>query len=117
MQLVRALVSANRLVTLTGPGGAGKTRLARRSATESIEEFPDGVYFVDLAPLGEADLVKGAVATALGRLEAAFEAIDAEARPALEADLYALLEKFNVAEDGTLVVPSEYLEVVITKNA
>jgi ubiquinone/menaquinone biosynthesis C-methylase UbiE len=47
----------------------------------------------------------------------AFEAIDAEARPALEADLYALLEKFNVAEDGTLVVPSEYLEVVITKNA
>ena len=47
----------------------------------------------------------------------AFEAIDAEARPALEADLYALLDKFNVAEDGTLVVPSEYLEVIITKSA
>ena len=46
----------------------------------------------------------------------AFAAIDPEAREALEADLYALLDKFNVAEDGTLVVPSEYLEVVITKK-
>jgi hypothetical protein len=45
----------------------------------------------------------------------AFAAIDPEAREALEADLSALLDKFNVAEDGTLVVPSEYLEVVITK--
>ena len=39
-----------------------------------------------------------------------------EARKALEADLRALLDKFNVAEDGTLVLPSEYLEVVITKK-
>ena len=46
----------------------------------------------------------------------AFAAIDPEAREALEADLYALLDKFNVAKDGTLVVPSEYLEVVITKK-
>jgi hypothetical protein len=44
----------------------------------------------------------------------AFAAIDPEARKALEADLYALLDKFNVAEDCMLVVPSEYLEVVIT---
>jgi hypothetical protein len=47
----------------------------------------------------------------------AFAAIDPKAREALEADLYALLDKFNVAEDGTLVVPSEYLEVVITKRS
>ncbi len=46
-----------------------------------------------------------------------FTAIDAEARQALEADLYALLDKFNVAKDGTLVVPSEYLEVVVTKRS
>ena len=49
-----------------------------------------------------------------GPVVKAFAAIDPEAREALEADLYALLDKFNVAEDGTLVVPSEYLEVVIT---
>jgi len=44
----------------------------------------------------------------------AFAAIDPPARTALEADLYALLGEFNIAKDGTLVAPSEYLEVVIT---
>jgi hypothetical protein len=50
-----------------------------------------------------------------GPMVKAFAAIDPKA--ALEAALYALLDKFNVAEDGTLVVPSEYLEVVITKRS
>jgi len=45
-----------------------------------------------------------------------FAAIDPKAREALEADLNALIGKFNVAKDGTLVIPSEYLEVVITKR-
>ena len=53
--------------------------------------------------------------TYYGPMVKAFAAIDPQAREALEADLYALLAEFNVAEDGTLVVPSEYLEVVITK--
>ena len=52
-----------------------------------------------------------------GPVVKAFAAIDPEAREALEADIYALLDKFNVAEDGTLVVPSEYLEVVVTKRS
>jgi ubiquinone/menaquinone biosynthesis C-methylase UbiE len=52
-----------------------------------------------------------------GALLKAFEEIDdPQARAALEADLYALLTDFNIAMDGTLVVPSEYLEVVITKR-
>jgi ubiquinone/menaquinone biosynthesis C-methylase UbiE len=55
--------------------------------------------------------------TYYGPVVKAFAAIDPQAREALQADLYALLEKFNVAEDGTLVVPSEYLEVVITKRS
>ena len=46
-----------------------------------------------------------------------FAALDPEAREALEADLYALIDRFNVARDGTLVVPSEYLEAVITKRS
>jgi hypothetical protein len=46
----------------------------------------------------------------------AFAAIDPKAREALEVDLNALLGEFNVAEDGTLVAPSEYLEIVITKK-
>jgi ubiquinone/menaquinone biosynthesis C-methylase UbiE len=47
----------------------------------------------------------------------AFAALDPEARQALEKDLHALLEKFNVAKDGTLVAPSAYLEVVITRTS
>jgi SAM-dependent methyltransferase len=51
-----------------------------------------------------------------GPMVKAFAAIDLQARDALEADLFDLLGKFNVAGDGTLVLPSEYLEVVITKK-
>jgi ubiquinone/menaquinone biosynthesis C-methylase UbiE len=51
-----------------------------------------------------------------GPVVKAFAAIDPEAREALERDLHVLARKFNVAEDGTLVVPSDYLEVVITKK-
>jgi len=54
--------------------------------------------------------------TYYGPVLKAFAAITADARQALENDLYALLEEFNIAEDGTLVVPSEYLEVVITRK-
>ena len=51
-----------------------------------------------------------------GPVVKAFEALDDTAGAALEADINMLLEKFNVAKDGTLVIPSEYLEVVVTKN-
>src|SRR5262249_4170441 len=47
----------------------------------------------------------------------AFTAVDPPAREALEADLYALIDRFNVAEDGTLVVLGEYLQAVITRGS
>jgi ubiquinone/menaquinone biosynthesis C-methylase UbiE len=52
-----------------------------------------------------------------GPIVKAFAAIDPEGRAALEADIYVLLDEFNVAEDGTLVIPGEYLEVVVTVKA
>jgi predicted ATPase/DNA-binding SARP family transcriptional activator len=55
-----------RLLTLTGIGGTGKTRLALAVAQELTAEYADGSHFVDLAPLAEADLVVGAIARALG---------------------------------------------------
>ena len=55
-----------RLVTVTGPGGIGKSRLAVAAARDSEPSFPDGVVFVDLAPVVDADLVISAVANAMG---------------------------------------------------
>jgi predicted ATPase/DNA-binding CsgD family transcriptional regulator/Tfp pilus assembly protein PilF len=55
-----------RLLTLTGPGGVGKTRLALRAAGEVAGDFPDGVCFVDLAPLGATKLAPATLAQALG---------------------------------------------------
>ena len=55
-----------RLVTLTGPGGIGKTRLATEIAWTIADDFPDGAFFVSLAPLNDPALVPNAVAEALG---------------------------------------------------
>jgi predicted ATPase/DNA-binding CsgD family transcriptional regulator len=60
------LVTANRLVTVTGPGGTGKTRLALRLAEELQPDLPHGTWLCDLAPVAEASLVGDAVAQALG---------------------------------------------------
>ena len=56
----------NRLVTLTGAGGAGKTRLAIQIAAETATEFADGVWYVDLAPITDPDVVQVTAARALG---------------------------------------------------
>ncbi len=55
-----------RLLTLTGPGGTGKTRLAVQAAAEAAESFPDGIWWVPLASLRDADLLISSVAQALG---------------------------------------------------
>jgi predicted ATPase/class 3 adenylate cyclase len=57
------------LVTLTGPGGTGKTRLALQAAAALLDELPDGAFFVDLSPIADPDLVGSAVAEALKVME------------------------------------------------
>ena len=63
---VADLVRARPLVTLSGVGGVGKTRLALAVGAELADEFPDGVWLVELAPVRDADAVPDAIATALG---------------------------------------------------
>ena len=69
-----------RLVTLTGPGGTGKTRLAIEAAASLEEAFPDGLFFVDLSSLSDPALVASRIAQALGveeRVAAAADVLDA----------------------------------------
>src|SRR5205085_1378795 len=55
-----------RLLTLTGPGGTGKTRLGLQAAAEAAERFPDGIFWVPLAPLRDPELVLVTAGQALG---------------------------------------------------
>ena len=66
LRMLLDLVSSNRLVTVTGPGGTGKTRLAVRLGEELVGEFQDGAWLCDLAAVTDPSLVADAVAKTLG---------------------------------------------------
>ncbi len=61
-----ALIRSHRLLTLIGPGGSGKTRLALQLAAEAIEQFPDGVFWVPLQALRDPALVERAIGASVG---------------------------------------------------
>ncbi len=66
IERITELVSSHRLVTVVGPGGVGKTRLAQRVASNLASGFEDGAWFIDLAAIEQAGEVAGAVQSAIG---------------------------------------------------
>ena len=76
LSAIRQLLREHRLVTLTGPGGAGKTRLALEAAAQCSDEFDDGVWWAPLAAVSEPDLVLPTVAQTLGARAPLAEHID-----------------------------------------
>jgi predicted ATPase/serine/threonine protein kinase len=95
-----------RLLTLTGTGGTGKTRLALKAAADLSDAFRAGVYFVDLAPVAEARLVIPAIAKALGVRETPGQELARAVREHLDAmgRVLLLLDNFEQIVDAASAV-------------
>jgi predicted ATPase/DNA-binding winged helix-turn-helix (wHTH) protein len=112
-QFVRDLVSAYRVVTLTGPGGIGKTSLAIKAVRYLLPEFKDGGWIVELASLSDPGLVPSTVASTLGLKLAGEISADAVARAVGGRHLLLLLDNCehvidaaaNLAETLTRLCP------------
>jgi predicted ATPase len=107
---VRNLLADNRLVTLTGAGGAGKTRLAVEIASRIATEFADGVWYVDLAPITHAAVVPVAVARALGLPDQpGRSAVDTVARFIKDRQMVLVLDNCEHLIDATAALTAELL--------
>jgi predicted ATPase/transcriptional regulator with XRE-family HTH domain len=96
---------AARLVTLSGPGGIGKTRLGMQVAAELSDDFPDGVFFVDLAPIRDPALVISAIAQSLGLREIGGQSLLSHLKQFLRAKhMLVLLDNFEHVLDAAASV-------------
>src|SRR5215210_4343764 len=101
----RLLAPETRLLTLTGPGGTGKTRLALQAATDLLEEFEGGTFFVPLAALTDPKLVTSAVAIPLGVLEAPDRPLEEGIKEHLrEKKVLLVLDNFEQILQGAQLV-------------
>jgi predicted ATPase/class 3 adenylate cyclase len=105
--IAERLGSAVRLLTLTGPGGIGKTRLALAVAERVQDRYPDGAGFVDLAPISDPDRVAETVAAALGRsLEGTASAEDVIADELRDRELLLVLDNVEQVVDSAPLLRS-----------
>ena len=104
------LLADARLITLTGPGGAGKTRLAIEAGTRVVERFPDGVWLAELAGIADPDLVAAQVMAALGvRQEGDMPVTEALLYRLRSADLLLMLDNCEHVLDACAMLSASLL--------
>ena len=108
--LALAREGSNRLLTLTGPGGTGKTRLALQLAAELTDEFPGGVFWTPLAALRDATIVPSAVAQALGVEEEADTDVTASIATAIVLRTLLLVDNCEHLLEGVAAALSPLLQ-------
>jgi len=119
---VKTRLAASRLLTLTGPGGTGKTRLSIRVAEELLDDYRDGCWFVPLDTLRDPDLVAPTTATALGvRLAGDKPVIEALSTWLAERQLLLILDNFEQVTGaaphiGQLLAAAPGLKVLATSR-
>jgi predicted ATPase/DNA-binding CsgD family transcriptional regulator len=111
-----------RLLTLTGTGGVGKTRLALQVATEVLADFPDGISFVSLAPISDSEFVVPTIAQTLGVKEIAEQPLLDQLKASLrEKQFLLLLDNFEqvvsaAVQVADLLAACPELKVVVTSR-
>ena len=112
-----------RLLTLTGPGGAGKTRLALQAAADLLDDFTDGVFFVGLAEIAEPSLMVPTIARTLGvRETGGLSEEEALARYLHDRELLLVLDNFEhlletAAQLGDLVRNAVSVQAILSSRA
>jgi predicted ATPase/class 3 adenylate cyclase len=120
---IGGLLDRARLVTLTGPGGTGKTRLALQVAAERLSRHEDGAFFVELAPIRDATLVGSAIAAALDVREAVDRPLVETLKDAIrDRELLLVLDNFEQILDAAplvtdLLSSAPRLRVLVTSRA
>jgi predicted ATPase/class 3 adenylate cyclase len=111
-----------RLVTLTGPGGVGKTRLALQAAAELLDAHRDGAWFVDLAAATDAQVAATTIAAALGLVDGDRADVEAIGRHLATRDMLLVLDNTEQLADtarlvGLLIGAGERVRVLATSRA
>jgi predicted ATPase len=123
LQEAAELLAGTRLLTLTGPGGTGKTRLSLQLAARVSDDFPDGVFFVPLEPIRDLQLVAPRIATAIGVTESIGRPVaDSLAEWLRDKKVLLVLDNFEqVVAAGPVVADllrgSPGLKAVVTSRA